>query len=403
MNRLDINHIPQIIYDKVSTGPTIIYFGVGSEFDPKEPNSINTENNNQNQIKISPWEPSKNQQFPLFLQNFKYRNPDVNILIILIDMVMSERPFVVRENERFYSGDWKNYPYSNVFQSEQNNITVCTFRETLSYTDNNNYNPISMLVQSIQLVLVHDSLLFYHDFSGINSYIVDNLVRKNLQGVSLEDYRNKICIDISRGLEGNCFPSMDSPHLYPVLKREGSLIHVDPRNLSPIEKTRLYQKTCTDIMSDDYKVELFCEENVDLILFEQLKYLNQVEIYRISNAIFPIIRQLPNLDDKPLPKFEYAIGFLDSLSSDYPEIMDQYLNIKRLIGNSKDSQELVEIKIKLKELAYDIIEIFMNTISRDYGISNDTIYELYNKLKTHPNLYQLSTIYKDFFKSKGLI
>ncbi len=348
MNRLNINLIPETIYNKVSSGPTIVYFGVGSEFNPRDPNSMQLdENNNQNRLGATPWEPNKNQQFPLFLQNFKYRNPDINILIILIDMVMSERPFIVTESDRFYSGDWANDGYSNVFESRDNNITVCTFRETLSYSDDKNYNPIPILLQSIQLVMAHNSLLFYHDFSGINSYVIDSLIRKSLQEVPVEDYRNKICIDISRGMEGDCFPSMDSPHLYPIIKREGSLIHLDPRNLSPIEKTRLYQKfytsTNTEIMYNRYKVELFDEENIDLILFEQLKHLNEVEIYRVSNGVFPIIRQLPKMDNEPLPDFKYAIGFLNSLSTDYPEIMEHCLNIKRLYKESKDCKELIEI------------------------------------------------------------
>jgi hypothetical protein len=318
-------------------------------------------------------------------------------------MLISECPFIVKEKNRFYSGEWINIMYSNVFDCIENKITVCTFRNEISFTKPEYYNPLDILILSVKLVLSYDSLLFYHDFSGINPNIAENYVKKNIKEIPIEVYRSKICIDISRGMEGNCFPSFDRANLYPIIKRNKKLLHIDPRILGPEEKKKLYQKFRLKRFDGfNYKIKLFENENVEYILFEQLIEINKIDVLRISNAIFPIIRQLQSNND-PLANFTWSIEYLKYILDDYPEIKENYLNIINQIEYSKHTTELIEIKSDINEQCYIILKYFIKNICNSFGLSIHLSNDLIDRLKNHPNLYQLNTIYKEFFESHYLI
>ncbi len=412
--KLSLEEIPNLLLNKLSKYPTIVYFGVGSEFNPGSTDS----NNSSNQKNITPWTPAKNQQFPLFLQNFKYKNPEIQLLIVLIDPAISEIPYIVQETSSWYSGTFNNVSsYSNLFESYEFKITVCTIKTYVGFGKENlnEYSVLNMLTDSANLIFENDALMFYHDFSGNNPSIASKAVSKYFEHLPKELYNSKICIDLSHGHEGDCFPSLDQPYLYPIISKEDYLIYTSPFNVRPHEKIRIFSKfmqlknqedisNYTENISNisEFKINLFDEPDTDLLLYIQLKNLNKLEIESIKNSVFPILRQMIDIEEK-LPDLKWALNNLEKLKLDHEDLNDKYLSIIELIELSKNGEQLREIRQKIKIECYNIIEYFLIKLCESYNLDTYNIGICMEQLKLCLNPYDLANIYKKIYETNTLI
>ncbi len=424
--KLSLEEIPNLLLDKISRSPTIVYFGVGSEFNPGSEFNLESEsnlsevNNTSNQQNVTPWTPAKNQQFPLFLQNFKFKNPDVELLIVLIDPVISKIPFVVQETSSWYSGTFvKKSGVSNLFESDEFKITVCTIKKHVGFGKENvnEYSVFNMLTDCANLVIENDGLMFYHDFSGNNPSIASKAVSKYFQHLPKELYNSKICIDFSHGHEGDCFPSLDQPYLYPIISKEEYLIYTNPQNIKPYDKIRIFNKfNQSQKISDtseipvildtqnisEFKINLFEEPDIDLLLYIQVKNLNKLEIESLKNSVFPILRQLKDTEEK-LPDFEWALNNLEQLQLDHEHLNDKYLGIKELIEFAKNGEQLREIRQRIKVECYKIIEYFLIKLCESYSLDTYNIGMCMEQLQLCSNPYDMANIYKKIYEINKLI
>ena len=400
---LTINQIPDFIQTKVGDIPTIVYIGVGSEFLPRdrEPN-LSESSETYSNVKI--WEPNQNQQFPLFLQNFKLFNPDVQIIILLIDGVIRTKPLIVQETDRFYSGTWTNDYFPNVFESEQL-ITVATFKNNIDWHNlsNNPINPINMLIQLIKNIESTNTILFYHEFTGLDVSIVENQVMKKL-GNSYD--RNKVCIDISRGEIGDCFPDFSTPILYPIINKcnnTNQLIYMDPRNIDLDYKLDLYQKINNLNPDKNLRINLFDRVQSESILYIQLTGLNKVIINKVCNSVFVILRQI-KINSEPIPDLSASVESIKYLSYEFIDIFDIVVHICKLITNcNKDKETIMENKIAIINLCYDIIVYFAKKLYLNYSTNEMAIEDLVIEMKNTTNLYNLANVYKNFFIRRNLM
>ncbi len=402
---LNISQIPNFIESKIGDIPTIVYIGVGSEFLPRDRES-NLDNNEDIGPNVKIWEPNENQQFPLFLQNFKLFNPDVQIIILLIDGVIRKKPLIVQETDRFYSGQWSNPIFPNVFESEHL-ITVATFRNNIDWHNlsNNIFNPLEILINLIKTIQSNNSLLFYHEFTGLDVSCVENLVIKEMS--STYD-RNKICIDISRGQDGDCFPNFSKPLLYPIIEKingNNELIHLDPRMIDSNQKLRLFQDVKYKNLHIDknYQINLFDSINIDLILYMQLISFNKIIIEKLCNSVFVIMRQI-KYDSSPLPDLSIGTSALKFLSYEFTDIVDMENRIFELINNSNSSNDkMIETKSKIVDECYNIVIYFVKQICLHYSVSEYDVEILVIEMRNTTNLYNLANVYKNFFLSKNII
>ncbi len=400
---LTINQIPDFIQTKVGDIPTVIYIGVGSEFLPRDRES-NLSESSESYSNVKIWEPNQNQQFPLFLQNFKLYNPDVQIIILLIDGVIRTKPLIVQETDRFYSGRWTNDYFPNVFESEQL-ITVATFKNNINWHNlsENLINPLNMLIQLIKNIESTNTILFYHEFTGLDVSIVENQVIKKLG----ESYnRNKVCIDISRGEIGDCFPDFSSPNLYPIINKcnnTNKLIHMDPRNIDLDYKLDLYQKINNLNPDKNLRINLFDTIQSDTILYLQLACLNKVIINKVCNSVFVILRQI-KINPEPIPDLSASVEAIKYLSYEFMDIFDIISHVCKLIINcNKDKEKIMENKIIITNLCYDIIVYFAKKLYSNYSTNEMAIEDLVVEMKNTTNLYNLANVYKNFFIRRNLM
>jgi hypothetical protein len=414
---LELERIPELIQNVIS-GPTIVYWGIGAEFKPKEINSLISFGDEENKMEIenttesntnndSGWKPELNQQFPLFLQNFVVRNPDVRILIILIDQVQSRKPYIVRENDKFYSGNWTNNKYANLYESVEYPISVATFRQTIGWDTTKFqyghyvFNIKDIFELSAQVVLANNALMFYHEYTGLDTSRIEKFINPELKMC----FHNKICIDISCGSEGECFPKFDDPHMYPIIRMGTyrNLEWVNPRTLDSSEKTRLLNvsKSNEDNNEIDNKIRLFEEVPTDYILISQLKKINLSIFIELSNTLFVILRQLDSTNRK-VPDFEWILNQMSRLTLINPDIKNFHEEIVSLVGSSTDSTNNIRIKEQIKINCYNILSYFVNTIINEYALDTSIINHLIEEIDSK-SPYQKVNEFKRFLTEISLI
>jgi hypothetical protein len=206
----------------LDTVPSIIYIAIGSA------------NSKQ-------WEPKDNQQFPPFLHDFKINNMNINIKIVLIDPLLESPPYITTTTDSFLSDAW--YPdkdYNNIIHNEYN-VDVFSYKTAACVTNDEHGINISELLKTLaNSVSQNNQLLFYHDYTGINTFKVNT-------ELDIDVLSDKICIDITRGSDLSCCFDLSDPENYPYIKsKEGNkLFYVNPQSLKEDEKRYILKNAHT--------------------------------------------------------------------------------------------------------------------------------------------------------------
>lgn len=429
---INLKNLEEFVIKYINTNkPSIIYIGSGTYC-----YSANLEDN--------VWSFDKNQQFPLFLHDFKSKNPEIPILIILIDPAfdLNIPPYIVNSTDQFYYGSWeKSKIYSNHYYSTLG-IDVIVISDIIAWGENlqrkketekkDCFNFENLMVNLCNKVSESKSntLMFYHEFIGSNVLELEQLIKHKTQNFN----PNKICIDITRGSNMSCYFNLSNPEFYPIisLDKSNKLKYCNQYILSNDEKTHIIStyKKFTDgfgILDSTceyfpYKANyLFATEPNIIMCFQIIKY-DKTIFKLISDELIPLIRYLyvctdnTNFNNKMLDMYHLSklkiyinnYNFKnDIFLSDRVNLVDDNINLIESINlNINDNPDYNEIISHLKEnVIYELFDIIKNILLNiiiKYQINVIIVENFINNLKQLENKYDMITLYKNFISNLNI-
>jgi len=282
-----------------SNDSSIIYFSTGSYY------YVN-EYHQESKTNIRDWEFKDNQQFPPFLHDFKFKNLDVPVLIILIDPIYNdEPPYIVSSSNNFLESSWSiSEEFSNLYLSSFG-LNVIKISDKIFWGDmrnelQTNFNFEKLIIGLCEYVSKSssNSLLFYHEFTGSNVILLENLVRKN----TIQFNPNKICIDITRGANMSCYFNLSNPEFYPIITYDelNKLKYINPEMLTNDDKINIieqYGKFITgfndnlqDCIFSKFNCNYLFQTPIEMVLCFQIIKNDQSILNNVSNGILSLIR-----------------------------------------------------------------------------------------------------------------
>lgn len=455
----EFGNLYRYIIDNITDhNPTIIYIGVGtvhtSDLNPIKSNVIDSNDIDSNPINYIDWENHNNQQFPQFLQDIKQKYYDnVKIILILIDpfFISEKEPYIVRMQNSFLNNSWER---SNHYGLQPNHyvstlgvevVVINKFirwSETSTISTHEEYN-IEPFLSDLAKTISSDkcnSLLFYHEFTGENTILLENIVKEKIG----EQFNgNKVCIDISRGADLSCYFNSTNPINYPVITIERQIIKYHNPDLLDDDKKKniLHQfkkftkgffdeklsndsgNLSTDsayLSTDNYKdyedIQKFSLSETNYLIFEndekilcfQIIHSNLLTIKLISDGIISMIRQFYTMNNKECFGTKmYGVNYIKTIALKFNYLKDkknqiiQNLELLDAINANKDDCVDYEnifksIKNTILENLYDIVLTIYIKIFDNYGIDANLVNNLILKFKNLSNKYNITKINKDF-------
>lgn len=423
-----------------SNNSSVIYFGVGSYYktngDPESNDTID-------------WRFNENQQFPLFLHDFKFKNPHIPILIILIDPEFdNNKPYIVSSSDNFLENSWTvSDEFSNLYFSSLG-INVIKISDYVywnkNYTSNQKYfNFENFMIELCDKVSNNniDTLLFYHEFTGINVILFENLMKKKCVFFDC----NKICIDITRGSDMSCYFNLSNPEFYPVIinNQSNKLKYVDTNLLTNDEKTKIigqykkftigFEENSMDCIFSKNSSNYLFDKPDEMILCFQIIKIDKIILNHLKNGIIPLLRYLyVGTDNKRINlkmseinyllsikyNFQYAknqqdnnyeIYILNKIDVIIENIMlisdinnDKFIDIKNddiiLIEENiiLIEENIILIKENIITNLFDIIEGILLNIFIKYNINPFEINKFIENIKKINNKYNMLNEYNKF-------
>lgn len=405
--------------DLYASNPSIIYIGGGTYC-----SSVNDSSDKY-------WKYEENQQFPPFLHDFKSSNIDIKILVVLIDPAFDSNtaPYIVNSQDQYYSNSWtKSNEYSNLYHSTLD-IDVIVIPDKIVWKEkfqkvSETFNFTNFMVNLTNKVIKSNCLLFYHEFTGSNPIMLEQIVKKKVV-----DYNsNKICIDITRSSDMSCYFNLSNPEFYPVilLDRTNNMIkYINPEDLTNNEKNKIiseYKKFTEGFEVPDSKCEYYKHKtnylfatNPDIILCFQIIKYDKLIFNIISNGLIPMIRYLyicedySNINNKMwgmahlmnLNSIIYSNYIDETFISNKTEQIQKDLNFIESINSNISLNPYLKEKISyLKENIisglFDIIKNILINIVSKYQINVIVIEDFITNLKQLENKYNMIQFYKNF-------
>jgi hypothetical protein len=397
-----------------SNNSTIIYFAIGS---------------NYYQTASLGWDFRENQQFPPFLHDAKLKFFDTSILIILIDPSLKEEPYIVKNQGNFLDNSWiTNKYHSNLFESNLG-ISVISISEYISWSVYNEYEQEYYNIQDLIKELAEfisqpdiNSLLFYHEFTGKNTILLENIIKNKISFDS-----NKICIDITRGSNLSCYFNLTDPENYPVIIYENKLKYVNPDSLNIYEKIDIlkqYKKFTnnfgftseinsnenTECLFSKYQTNYLIDKPEQMILCFQIIKSDLIMFKLLTDGIISLIRQFYTMNNKDNFGMKmYGIPYLYTIfnRSNLIDLNIIETNLKQIdsinLNKSTESrydEKFEQFKNIILEELYNLLMLVLIEILNKYDIELVDIDNFVNCLKIHENKYDLIKIFKNYFNSK---
>lgn len=393
------NILDYIIEFTKQNSSSIIYISVGSEY------------YSSNQKK---WEFHDNQQFPPFINDIKIKYMDTKILIILIDPMISEIPYIVNTSNSFLENSWKKSDiYENLFESEMG-VNVITIKEYITWSnyieyDNKFFNIKELMINITKFIseLSINSLLFYQEYTGNNTIQLEYLIKKSY---NYDD--SKICIDITRGADLSCYFNLSNPEYYPIIVIDNSkLIYRNPKIMSNEElksiliefkKFKFGSKYCP---FKEKELNYLIDKPDNLILFFQILKFDLISFDILKKCLISMIRQFFTMNTmNNFGTQMWSVKLFPSLKSRFQFIT---FNIELIESNlafidtlNKDNDKNKEFEDLFEHTKQHIIDnlletlyIILKNITIKYDINEFEIDEFIIIIKTLPDKYKLIDIY----------
>jgi hypothetical protein len=365
LEKLSPDHLIHKLYSNSnSLEPTIIYVGVGTHCSSGE------------------WDLNYNQQFPLFIRDWKLSNFNTKIQIILFDEVEKSSPYIVTSKNDFYSGSFTNDKYSNVYTSELG-IEVYSFDVNVDWTPPcTNYCILDLMVQLIIKTNESNHLLFFHEYTGRNCSIFDYEIRQ-----IIEYNEAKVCIDISRGKNLSCFVDFGLKENYPLITTdEFGLQWKNPKYFS-LEEIAYYKDKNNSTTTKE-------KENEYLISGVLEQYLSK------KNYVIDYCKEI------------LTIMRLSYMNSEILKSKEKEYNVKIFCGSqyiNNISNLCVRLISKLADRITDFAEIIRLTqeiikcsILNITDISDDKFIELFTSFDSAKDKYRLYPLINDFLYTNSI-
>jgi hypothetical protein len=419
---------------------SVIYFSIGS-YIPID--KVNKEINN-----LVNWKFEENQQFPPFIHDFKLKNYDTPILIILIDPNFDdELPYIVSSSNNFLENSWRvSDEFSNLYLSSMG-INIIKISDYVFWGQNfilnpNNFNFEEFMIELCNKISndIHNTLLFYHEFIGTNVMLFENLIKKNCYNFD----SNKICIDITRGSDLSCYFNLSNPEFYPVIIQyeTNKLKYINPDLPTNDEKSKIiceykkftngFEENKEDCIFSKTKVNFLFQTPYQIILCFQIIKSDKIILNNIQNGIIPIIRYLYvttnneniNLKMWGISHLEYIQSYIKNNNSldnifnkylyDILDIIDNVIkNIKLIddinsdlscdeLNNKQINDNTNIIKNTIIIDLFEIIKKILTNILIKYNIEETLIDNLIKNLENTNNKYEMCPIYKKFITSLNI-
>jgi hypothetical protein len=350
---LDPHSLFDVLFENyVFTQPCIVYMGIGTH------------------CNSPPWDFKSNQQFPIFLHDWKINNSDIPIKIILFDEMTVGDPYIVTDTSAFYSDTFiRDERYSNVYRSYLG-IEVYSFAMNVKWRNDKfnmdgKFDMTDLVIDIVSKVSKSNCLFFFHEFTGRNPSNLESFVKESV------DYdETKICIDISRGRDLSCFVDFSEPENFPLINLSSDKISwLNSKMISSHERELLLgkfkNKTLTLSDSPYNNIELF-----EFCLYRQIKNTEEI-ICKICRQIIYQLRMLFNKDLEFTKKDESDIIDLSILKSKvdgftplYNRIFDNVSTIKLAMNATSNRDIIYSYKMVLIQNLYDVIELCIMQIKK---------------------------------------
>ena len=397
MTKILLEQLVNIIEKMVSIEPIIIYIGVGTEY---------------HSISDTIWNFKDNQQFPPFIHDAKLKFSNIKIIIILIDSLLSDIPYMITDDSSLLTDTWvQDSKYFNMFKSSMN-LDVIAIREEITWGDFDNNSIISkniteIMIQLCTIVNLSNSLLFYHEFTGRNPILLEHYLKKNI------DYNsNKICIDITKGADSSCYFNLLDPENYPIITycNNSELLYLNPNNLNKEQEKIIYEKYkyyTKDIINEN---QLISTED-ELVLYFQIVKQEKLIIKLLNNSIISLIRQLYTLTNiEHINSKMCQIQYFDHLKIKFEfvkkpidNILTKLLIIDNLHLNEQNSSDYINnvntIKIQLLDDLNLILKLILLDIGWKHNLHIENIELLMKQFNQLDNKYNIMSIFIKFIEN----
>ena len=357
---------------------TVIYFAIGSE-------SFNRN-----------WSPNENQQFPPFLHNFKIKNFNSKILVIIIDPLLAEKPFIVQDNNSFLSNSWTfNEHLPNVFISNMG-VEVIAIKSAITWQNKTIFdnslvhNDITLLlIELYKLILNYNTLLFYHEFTGVNVLLLEEVLENKIcTNKHICFNKNKICIDITRGSDNYCFTDLSKPENYPLIQINDNVIsYINIDNINEDYKKELVSRFKVN-HNIDYRT------NDDYLLFLQILKKDYIMTNLLKETFITLFRQVYTSNNENIVISAKFLIKEFQISKFY---LKKYSNIIENIELNLDKIKCynVDKNILLNDLCLIIYNIVVD-IGYKYAFDENKITKFINKIIVIEDKYQINHLFDNF-------
>lgn len=365
------------------------------------------------------WSFDKNQQFPLFLHDFKSKNTEIPILIILIDPAFNLNipPYIVNSTDQFYSGSWEKSKINSNHYHSTLGIDVIVISDIIAWGENLQRKKDCFDFENFMVNLCNkvsepksNTLMFHHEFTGSNVLELEQLIKHKTQNFN----PNKICIDITRGSDMSCYLNLSNPEFYPVisLDKSNKLKYSNPDILSNDKKTHIiskYKKFTNGFEIIDstckyypYKPNFLFATDPNIILCFQIIKSDKIIFKLISDELISLIRYLyictdnTNLKNKMscISHFNKLKIYINNFIHNYDYINDMFLS--DTINLLEDNEIISHLKENVIDGLFDIIKNILVNIIIKYKINVITVEDFINNLKQLRNKYDMIPLYKNF-------
>ena len=278
------------IYEHIQLCPTLIYIAVGS--------ATNVLYNDDGLLKLLP---EHDQQYPIFLQEFKKSHLDIPVVIILIDNRLHIDPFIVKsryikntlcpdkdatdicfnDNSAPLDEGWElksEIGKMKIYENKYTNIIVFAIKDNVDYKycddvcENN--TDITDFNSNIATAVIDSGGCFvFNDFSGrdFSKYV-------EYMNQSYSHYLDRAVFGLGFGDYSGCFPELDKPCFIV------QFACVD-------NKIRIFNPYCYIMDQELYKEELPAEFCVNIIRHQLGTCIHHIA-NNMYSTLFPVYRNI---------------------------------------------------------------------------------------------------------------
>ena len=427
---IEANNLSEFVINFInSNSSSIIYFGIGTNYTGFNAKSFETDTKPIPQL----WDYKTNQQFPPFLHDAKLKYFDKPILIVLVDPDFDSNlpPHIITQPNNFLENSWTcSSEYSNLYISSFN-VSVIWIKKYIFSDDDVAFstNPDYFSIKQTMIELCKfvskpeiDSLLFYHEFTGTNTILFEDMIKKqfNSKYIYSELFDSgKICIDITRGADLSCYFDLANPENYPVITIDNNKLKylnpfiIEQEHAKRIIKNFTGNSSMENILNDVSQIDLLNSSN-DFILYYQLKKCDAIMLWLVENGLISMIRQFYTMNEKKLFGIRmWSVKYFDtielklyseSISTKFSELVSNLQLIDAINENSNDYEDYEDIFNGVKNIIlvclYEILSLILSNVLAKYNVDMIEINEFVDNLKNLTNKYDIIKTYKKFIESK---